>query len=403
MSTGNGRTEDAGANRATTRSRRLTGTIAAAALVIGAVGGLWAWSAMGSDVVSTSGDTELGHAEEERQLGNDSSGAIEGGTGNGVEVASMTATLTGGRFELGGRLPDPTVATRIREVATIVYGRSAFDTLTIDPSLADPSWAQVAGDVVASLPLISNGGVELKGDIATLRGVAGSDQKRSRFNAAVGQILGPGIELVDKIEVVKQEQPILLMKKRAPNVIELEGLLPSPQQAKQIQDVLAETYTGHAFDTTFTFDGGVEETFTLHSLPRLAGMFAKFPTWEISYVDGRFESSSAGAASFDTDSAALAMGTPILDSFAMSMTGVPNLRLTVVGHTDSTGQAAYNQDLSERRAATVVEYLMVQHGIDASRLTVIGRGEEQPIASNDTNEGRLQNRRVDFLIEIPDG
>lgn len=401
MTTRNGRTEEAGANLATKRTR-LRVAIAVVALAIGAVGGLWAWSGMGSDVVSTSGETELGHAEEAIQLETDSSGAIEGGTRTNGKLASMTATLISGRFELRGRLPDPAVATRIREVATIVYGSSVLDTLTIDESLAEPIWAEAAGDIVASLPLISNGGVELEGDIATLHGVAGSAEKRSLFRAAVGQILGPDIELIDEIDVDPQEQPVLLMKKSAPNVIELGGLLPSRQHAKQIEDVLAETYAGHAFDTTFTFDDGVEETFTLFSLPRLAGMFAKFPTWELSYLDGRFESSSAGAASFDTDSAALAMGTPILDSFAMSMTGVPNLRLIVIGHTDSTGQAGYNQGLSERRASTVVEYLMAQHGIDPTRLSAIGKGEEEPIASNSTGEGRLMNRRVDFVIEIPD-
>ncbi|MCS3904275.1 OOP family OmpA-OmpF porin [Methylohalomonas lacus] len=69
----------------------------------------------------------------------------------------------------------------------------------------------------------------------------------------------------------------------------------------------------------------------------------------------------------------------------------------VIGHTDSTGPASYNQGLSQRRAQAVADYL-TNNGVDASRLTVKGRGENDPIASNDTREGRAQNRRVELVV-----
>jgi outer membrane protein OmpA-like peptidoglycan-associated protein len=69
----------------------------------------------------------------------------------------------------------------------------------------------------------------------------------------------------------------------------------------------------------------------------------------------------------------------------------------VVGHTDNTGTAAYNQQLSERRARAVTSILM-GYGVPASRLSAIGRGEDSPIASNLSPEGRAQNRRVDIII-----
>jgi len=69
----------------------------------------------------------------------------------------------------------------------------------------------------------------------------------------------------------------------------------------------------------------------------------------------------------------------------------------VVGHTDHTGTHAYNQGLSERRAASVKTYL-VGRGMDASRIQAEGRGKTQPIASNATREGRAQNRRVEIEI-----
>jgi outer membrane protein OmpA-like peptidoglycan-associated protein len=70
----------------------------------------------------------------------------------------------------------------------------------------------------------------------------------------------------------------------------------------------------------------------------------------------------------------------------------------VQGHTDDRGANAYNQRLSERRAASVVEWLTTRGNIDASRLVSRGYGEDQPVADNKTAEGRQKNRRVQFAI-----
>ncbi len=70
----------------------------------------------------------------------------------------------------------------------------------------------------------------------------------------------------------------------------------------------------------------------------------------------------------------------------------------IVGHTDSTGSRAYNQDLSERRAYSVVDYL-TDDGVDAGRLRSEGRGEDEPRATNSTASGRQLNRRVEIYIK----
>jgi len=74
-----------------------------------------------------------------------------------------------------------------------------------------------------------------------------------------------------------------------------------------------------------------------------------------------------------------------------------SLSLRIEGHTDSTGQASYNLDLSQRRAESVKDYLITTFGIDGSRLTTRGLGDTQPVASNETDEGRAQNRRVELV------
>jgi outer membrane protein OmpA-like peptidoglycan-associated protein len=75
----------------------------------------------------------------------------------------------------------------------------------------------------------------------------------------------------------------------------------------------------------------------------------------------------------------------------------PDLRLEVDGHTDSVGADAYNQQLSEKRADSVRDYL-VQQGIPIASVTVQGFGKTQPVASNATAAGRQQNRRVELVV-----
>ena len=86
-----------------------------------------------------------------------------------------------------------------------------------------------------------------------------------------------------------------------------------------------------------------------------------------------------------------------LYGLAQSLQQYPNSRVEIYGHTDSTASDAHNMDLSQRRAQSVGGILTAA-GVSGSRLTMIGRGESQPVASNDTQAGRAQNRRVEILI-----
>jgi outer membrane protein OmpA-like peptidoglycan-associated protein len=72
--------------------------------------------------------------------------------------------------------------------------------------------------------------------------------------------------------------------------------------------------------------------------------------------------------------------------------------IDINGHTDSTGSLAHNQQLSERRAASVANYLGDRGGVDQRRISTMGFGPSQPVASNATADGRAQNRRVEVLI-----
>ena len=106
-----------------------------------------------------------------------------------------------------------------------------------------------------------------------------------------------------------------------------------------------------------------------------------------------------GNVTFETDSADLnARFFDTLNAVAEVIEEYDKTLVEITGHTDSTGADAYNQQLSERRAAAVGSYLRSQ-GVSTERMVIIGHGETRPIASNATAEGRAQNRRVEITLE----
>ena len=92
----------------------------------------------------------------------------------------------------------------------------------------------------------------------------------------------------------------------------------------------------------------------------------------------------------------------ILDRVVVAMRRYPLPAADIVGHTDSVGSTTANQELSESRANSVQDYL-TEAGVVADRLTATGEGESVPVADNDTDEGRAQNRRVDFVVRKREG
>jgi OOP family OmpA-OmpF porin len=102
----------------------------------------------------------------------------------------------------------------------------------------------------------------------------------------------------------------------------------------------------------------------------------------------RFES---GKADIAADSAGL------LDRLIETALRCPNANIEVVGHTDADGEEIANQTLSEKRAQAVIDYL-IKAGLPASRFTPVGYGSTQPVAGNDTDEGKAQNRRIEFVV-----
>jgi outer membrane protein OmpA-like peptidoglycan-associated protein len=109
--------------------------------------------------------------------------------------------------------------------------------------------------------------------------------------------------------------------------------------------------------------------------------------------------SLSSAAAFETSGSKLSVeGQAEVKDFAEKLEGRDVSKITVDGYTDSSGSSDFNQKLSEKRANAVKDE-MVKNGIDASLITVVGHGENDPVASNETAAGRAQNRRVTVKVE----
>jgi K(+)-stimulated pyrophosphate-energized sodium pump len=102
---------------------------------------------------------------------------------------------------------------------------------------------------------------------------------------------------------------------------------------------------------------------------------------------------------FETDSAALTPDSADqIAQLATVLKAYPSVNVSVEGHTDNTGDPAVNKKLSEDRAASV-KAALINQGIPADQVTSVGWGAEKPVASNDTEEGKLKNRRVEITLQ----
>ncbi|SFW14312.1 Outer membrane protein OmpA [Pseudomonas sp. NFACC19-2] len=133
-------------------------------------------------------------------------------------------------------------------------------------------------------------------------------------------------------------------------------------------------------------------------LPQYPASVAIEPAMEQQAQDEVIVLSDLGNVLFAFDSAELTgEARRLLADVSTRLTGASLVAVKVVGHTDSVGSDAYNQGLSERRARSVVDFLIAQ-GVPAGKLSTEGRGESQPVADNGSDAGRAQNRRVELYV-----
>lgn len=166
------------------------------------------------------------------------------------------------------------------------------------------------------------------------------------------------------------------------NLVQVTGEYETRQQRRDARDAIDEVIG----ETTFAFVSGL-------SIPEAPA----FTAAEVAELQESIDDLIEGkVVEFELNSDVLTpIGAALLDEVLLALEKFPAVPIEIAGHTDNQGTPVENLDLSERRAETAFDYLVV-HGQDPERFIVVGYGEDEPVASNDTADGRARNRRIEF-------
>lgn len=260
--------------------------------------------------------------------------------------ASLSLSLDSGAAALSGVLPGQAEVDRVRAAARTAFpGAKITDTLTVGDAVAQPAWLAPVLELMPELAPVDQAELEASAGGVTLSGTVFSAEIRERIEEKAKAILGEMV-LVNRIEVAEQARPVETPAPAPPPAA--SPLAPAPPAAPPPEVKLPALYFQH-------------------------------------------------------DSIALTVESlGLVDTLFDALNARPDLRVELAGFTDSSGEEAYNRDLSRRRAEEILGTL-VSKGIDPGRLVPKGYGEERPAADNGTPEGRALNRRVELRIPAASG
>jgi len=317
-------------------------------------------------------------------------------------VATMEARLENGKMVIRGTVPDEVAAARLEAVAELIYDPLLDNQLQVDPEVETASWVPAAADAIAVLPILGISGLNVTGEHATLFGYAPTAERLAQAEGAIAQALGPDVSLESEVEITGLAPPTIAAEVDGDGTLVIDGTVPSQQIVDFAVGLGIDTYGAANVVNNLVVDPGVDTTFSLFRLPLVFGAFQPFPVWHVEIYDNVISGQLLSGATYPSGSAQL---TPqllqLLPIGAGILTRNPSLVMTVEGHTDNIGTDEANQRLSEARARAAKEWLIAA-GIDESRVFAVGYGESRPIATNDTPEGRAQNRRIEFRLGPPE-
>jgi peptidoglycan-binding protein ArfA len=275
----------------------------------------------------------------------------------------------------------------------LLFGWLGWSALKPTMNAGLPSVGVTAPDVSAPALNFSPLSILRNGKDFTLSGILPDLAAKNSLLAALKAALGGGVNLIDKIEIAAGAT--------APGFDGLGALL------KAAADVPDFRFTVEGGTLTLTGTAPSEEVKAAVEAAAKAGwpnvriinnITIKGAAPSCDNLQATVDAALAAPIKFQTGSANLTGdGQQQLTSVVTSIKACPGVTLTVVGHTDNTGDDAINNPLSENRAKAVAAYLVSQ-GIPADSVSSKGAGSSQPVASNDTAAGRAQNRRTEITV-----
>lgn len=307
-----------------------------------------------------------------------------------------------GLFRLSGRVPDAETAKALQQAAELSYAPYVESSLKVDPTLPAAPWLAQGARLIGLLPSVTDGTIRVADGKVLVLARSPNPQYLQLFQGAL-QALGGGMPVTMVKTTITDQVPPHFFAEVAGGKVKLSGDVPSPAIKALLEGGAASAYGKDSVASTITVDPAGYTSFWMYTMPGIFQLFRPFPTYKVQVVNGQASGTLQGGVGFAVDSTEI---TPemakVLDVGVSIMARDPSIYMTVIGYTDATGSADHNQALSEARARSVAQYF-VKAGIPHDRLTSMGKGEADPIATNDDPAGRALNRRVAFTFGAKSG
>lgn len=357
----------------------------------------------------------------------------------------LTVAVDDGMVTFSGLVPDIALSDELVAAAEAQFVDAAVSSIVeAGDDVSNARWLARFSDVLPALSELRLGEITATVSAVVITGEVVSVAARDRVDAILERAMGESLPIHDELEIAVLPEPTFRAT-GAGDVVTLDGVMPNQPTIDAI--VAAAKRTHPAMDVVDEMTiGDRSGPVWLDTVPGLLDVVTRLDSWSIDVANGRVTITGLGTneellgavgvlagevvggelevvTDIQIDTAALAESLNVLlrgmtafgsddaqlstnartqlDAAIAIIQANPSTVIVVEGHTDNEGDAAHNLQLSQQRAQAVVDYL-VGGGIDPGRLSAIGFGEERPVASNDTEAGRAENRRIEFVVQEGD-
>ncbi len=299
------------------------------------------------------------------------------------------------RFSIQTTVADEQTRNTIELATQETYQQFGTTNLTVDSAVATPSWLDSVPTLIRTFWTLVDGSLTITDTETIVRGRATNPETLEEFLGAFRSELGfPPVR--NEVEIVPLEAASLQVVSDG-GFVTIGGTLPSETLRESIVESAILLFGQARVNDEVVIDSSTFAPFTLTQFGGNMSAFAPFSDFELGVDDGEFYGVlSAGLAFEEAENELTATSKQRLAGFPKLFNG-STWPVRITGHTDGLGSEADNQELSENRAQAVARFFTDQ-GLNPARFEIVGRGENEPIASNGDEDGRAKNRRVVFEI-----